>query len=75
MSRYPWEEYVNRYLSSMQGIWADTTRKAMHRRYRRTGQDIRTAFDSGMISTSSPRTMTPEDVRHHLVYRKSLGLS
>lgn len=47
----------------------------MSRRYRRMGRDIRTAFDTGMISTSSPRTMTPEDVRHHLIYRRGLGLS
>lgn len=75
MSRYPWEEYSNRFLASMDGIWADTTWKAMNRRLRRMGQEIRTYADSGRISTSSPRTMTPEDVRYHLVRRRRMNLT
>lgn len=73
MSRYPWEEYTARYMDSMMGIWSDITWKAMNRRLRRMGLDIRKHHSEGKISTTSPRTMTLDDVRIHLVYRRSLG--
>lgn len=75
MSRYPWEEYANRFLDLMVGVWADSTWKGMDRRLRRMGREIRGHYDAHRISTSSPRTMTPEDVRYHLVYRRNLGLT
>lgn len=73
MSRYPWEEFVSRYMDSMIGIWSEATWKAMNRRLRRMGLDIRKHLSDGKISTSSPRSMTLDDVRFHLVYRRSLG--
>lgn len=73
MSRYPWDEYAQRYLDSMVGIWSDMTHKGVARRLRRMGLDIRSEFERKKISTTSPRTMTPDDVRVHLVYRRSLG--
>ena len=73
MSRYPWEEFANKFLDSMYGVYAEITWKDMNRRLRRIGLDIRKHHDAGKISTTSPKRMTPEDVRYHLSYRRGLG--
>lgn len=75
MSRYPWTEYSERFLASMEGVWADSTWKGVQRRLRRMGYEMQQHFLSKKISTTSPRTMTPEDVRFHLVHRRKLDLT
>lgn len=75
MSRYPFEEYAARFMESMTGIYSEATVSKNTRRYRRMAMDIRRHFEMGKISTTSPKSMTPEDVRYHLQYRKGLGYS
>ena len=75
MSRYPFEEYAARFMESMTGVYSDVTVSKNIRRYRRMARDFRSHFEAGNISTTSPKNMTPEDVRFHLLYRKGLDYS
>lgn len=75
MSRYPFDEFSNKYLEVMTGVYAPVTLQHTRRRLRRMGLDIRQHHADGRISTTSPKLMTVEDVRVHLVYRRSLGYS
>ncbi len=75
MSRYPFEEFANKFMASMDGVYSEATFVRYTRRYKRMGLDIRNHSEKGLISTTSPKRMTPEDVRVHLKYRKSLGYS
>ncbi len=75
MSRYPFEEFAAKFMASMDGVYSDATFVRYSRRYKRMALDIRNHYATGKISTTSPKKMTPEDVRHHLKYRKSLGYS
>ena len=75
MSRYPFEEYARRFMESMTGVYSEETASKISRRYHRMARDFRTHFESGKISTTSPKNMTPEDVKYHLLYRKGLGYS
>ena len=75
MSRYPFEEYSDRFLESMVGVYSDATLTKYRRRYRRMARDLRRLHDEGKVSTTSPRSMDVEDVRAHLQYRRSLDLS
>ena len=73
MSRYPFEEFSNEFMVSVKGIYSDAHHKSLVRRYRRIAIDLRRHYAEGRITTTSPKKMTPEDVKYHLVYRKSLG--
>ena len=75
MSRYPFEEYSERFLESMVGVYSDATLTKYRRRYRRMARDLRRLHDDGKISTTSPKSMDAEDVRVHLQFRRSLELS
>lgn len=75
MSRYPFIEYARSYMESMQGYYSEATYTRYLRRYERMSREMVEHQKSGKISTSSPRSMTAEDVRYHLTYRKSLGYS
>ena len=56
MSRYPFEEYARRFMESMTGVYSEETASKISRRYYRMARDFRTHFESGKISTTSPRT-------------------
>ena len=75
MSRYPFEEFSNEFMVSVKGIYSDAHHKGLVRRYRRIGRDLRTLHAEGKISTTSPKTMTPEDVKACFVHKKGLGHS
>lgn len=75
MSRYPFEEFSTQFMASMVGVYSDVHWTTLQRRYRRMSLDIRRLHDEGRISSTSPKKMTAEDIRVHLVYRKGLGYS
>lgn len=75
MSRYPFLEYSDKYMTAMTGYYSEATTKRYSRRFKRIDRDLREEFAQGRISSTSPKTMTPEDVMAHLSYRRSLGLS
>ena len=75
MSRYPFVEYAREYMESMRGYYSEATYTRYLRRYERMGREMVDHYKAGRISTSSPKSMTPEDVRYHLTYRKGLGYS
>ena len=75
MSRYPFEEFSNEFMVSVQGIYSDAHHKSLARRYRRIGRDLRTLHADGRISTTSPKTMTAEDVKACFVHKMGLGHS
>lgn len=75
MSRYPFDEFAAKYLASIEGVYSTDGFKSLRRRYSRISRDLRAHLAAGRISTTSPRTMTADDVRYHLAWRRSLGFS
>lgn len=75
MSRYPFAEYAREYMETMRGYYSDATYTRYLRRYERMAREMVDHYKEGGISTTSPRTMTAEDVRYHLSYRKGLNYS
>lgn len=70
MGRHPFGEYAEKYMESVRGVYAEETWKNRARRYRRMGQKMIELKNEGKISTTSPKTMTPEDVRVYILYCK-----
>jgi len=68
-------EFAAEYLDTVRGVRSDDSVRILERRYRRIDRDLRAEYDSGRISTTSPKKMTVEDVRIHLQYRLSLGFT
>ncbi len=75
MSRYPFEEYANKFMSQMAGIYADETWVRRDRRFKRIARDLQVHFTKKKISTTSPLKMTVDDIKYHLTYRRNLGYS
>ena len=75
MSRYPFEEYSERFLESMVGVYSEATLTKYRRRYRRIARDLQDHLKTGGIKTTSPKSMNADDVRFHLLYRRGLGYS
>lgn len=75
MGRYPFTDSACEYMNTMKGQLADTTWDALSRRYRRMGSDLVDLYGSKEIKTTSPKNLTPDDVRVYLLYRKSKDLS
>lgn len=75
MSRYPFGEYVEEYMNTMKGVYAETSWNVVIRRYKRMERDIIELKNHKKISTVSPKNMNAEDVRQYFIYRKSLGTS
>lgn len=70
MGRHPFGEYAEKYMESVRGVYAEETWKNRARRYKRMGQKLIELKNDGRISTTSPKTMTPEDVRVYILYCK-----
>lgn len=70
MGRYPFRDYVDQYMDSMHGVYAEETWKTRNRRYRRMEQHLIALKDKGRVSTLSPKNMTIEDVRAYLLDRR-----
>lgn len=70
MGRYPFGEYAAKYLESVRGIYAEETWKNRQRRYKRMERKIIELKEKNLISTMSPKTMTPEDVREIILDAK-----
>ena len=73
MSRYPFEEFVKSFLLKVQPpIYSEDYHKRLTRRYSRIHRDLIRYYGEGKISTTSPRTMTVNDVAYHLSFRRSM---
>ena len=59
----------------MKGIHSPVTWDIVSRRYVRMSRDINSHYAQKKISTTSPMTMTVEDIRYHLTYIRSLNHS
>lgn len=70
MGRYPFRDYVDQYMDSMHGVYAEETWKTRNRRYKRMEQHLIALKNKGRISTLSPKNMTDEDVRTYLLERR-----
>lgn len=75
MSRYPFEEYANRFLDSVKEFYAPITWKGLQRRYRRINHDLIDLQRDSDLSSTSPNRMTSDDIRIYLSWRRSLGYS
>ena len=75
MSRHPFIEWSERYMESMEGYYSPATAKRYAARFRRMNIEFVSHYENGSITTSSPKSMTAEDVAFHLRYRKAKGLS
>ncbi len=70
MGRHPFKEYADKYMESVRGVYAEETWKNRARRYNRMNNKLIELKEAGKISTTSPKTMTPEDVRVYILYCK-----
>ena len=75
LSKYPFMEYADEFMASMRGVYAEATWDSVYRRYRRQSKDLVRLKAEGKISSTSPKTMTVEDVRQFLAMRKNMDLS
>lgn len=75
MSRYPFEEYANKFLDSVKGFYAPIAWKGLQRRYRRINHDLIVLQRDSDLSSTSPNRMTSDDIRIYLSWRRSLGYS
>lgn len=71
MSRYPFNDYVVEYMETMRGVYAESSWKTIMRRYKRMERDMIELKSKKKITTLSPKSMTVEDVRQYLIYRKA----
>ena len=55
MSRYPFMEYATEFMKGMEGVYSDSTIPGLMRRYRRMSRDFIQLYESGEISTLSPK--------------------
>ncbi len=65
MSRYPFKECVNKVMAAYEGNRAESTLTVMRRRFNRMEPEIMGLFEQGLISTTNPRNLTPEDVEQY----------
>lgn len=72
MGKYPFGEYVAKYMDSVRGMYSEETMKNRARRYKRMERKIIDLREEKKISTMSPKHMTPEDVRVYILYCKEL---
>ena len=75
MSRYPFMEYATEFMKGMEGVYSDSTIPGLMRRYRRMSRDFIQLYESGEISTLSPKKFTADDVKAFLIMRKKKDLS
>jgi site-specific recombinase XerD len=75
MTKYPFMNYVNEFMKRMNGVYALTTWKTAMRRYDRINSDVMILYREGKISSTSPKSMTIDDVREYLTYRRSFDYS
>ena len=77
MSKYPFGEYAEEYVRFMRDTcqWNDGSWPGILRRLNRQTREINALRDQNKISTSSPKSMTCEDVRVYLSQRKALNFS
>ena len=68
-------EFVNEFMAGMEGVYSPATVPGLMRRYRRISRELITLKESGKISSTSPKKMTPEDIKAFLVMRRSKDLS
>ena len=74
MSRYPFMEFADEYMSLMKdGGYSQASWPVIYRRYKRMARDVTVLRNAGRISTASPKHFTPEDVRVILVHHRSEG--
>ena len=73
MNKHPFMRYAQRYMDSMIGVYAEISWNSVMRRFRRMERDLMALKEKNVISTASPKRMTAEDVKQHLIYRKSTG--
>ena len=70
MGRHPFKEYADKYMESVRGVYAEETWKNRARRYNRMNNKLIELKEAGKITTTSPKSMTPEDVRVYILYCK-----
>lgn len=70
MGRHPFKEYAEKYMESVRGVYAEETWKNRARRYNRMNNKLIELKEAGRISTTSPKSMTPEDVRVYILHCK-----
>ncbi len=68
MNRYPFRSVVNKYLKEYDGVYAATTHKELHRRFRRIERILQDLKASGLVSSMDPSKLSPEDVKNFAVY-------
>ncbi len=68
MSRYPFKECVNKVMAAYEGNRAASTVEVMWRRFNRMEPEIVMLCDQGVLSTTNPRNMTPEDVENYFIF-------
>ena len=76
MNRYPFRSVALKYLDEYDGVYAESTYKELHRRFRRIERILSGMKASGEVSTTDPSKITPEDVKNFAVHlRRSCGIS
>ena len=75
MGRYPFGEYATAYMESVRGIYAETTWVTRNRRYKRMERTAIELKEQKRIKTLSPKSMSEEDVKEYILYRKESGVS
>jgi len=74
MGRYPFISCVNKYIRMVGSSFSPATVVELGRRFRHMNTDLRLLENKGLISSTNPTKMTPEDILAYVGYLKSKGM-
>ena len=70
MTKYPFKEKADEFMETRRGVLTDISWKNLDRRLRRIDRELIRLKEEGKISTLSPKSMTEDDIKAFLIYRK-----
>ncbi len=70
MTRYPFGEKASEFMETRRGVLTEVSYKNLDRRLRRIERELIRLKEDGKISSLSPKSMTEDDIKAFLIYRK-----
>ncbi len=68
MSRFPFKQCVNEYLTTVKKRYQPTTLAVMERRFKRMGRELVQLWNENKITTTNPKTLTDDDIRVYYTF-------
>lgn len=70
MTKYPFKEKADEFMLTRKGVLTEISWKNLDRRLRRIDREMIRLKEEGKVSTLSPKSMTEDDIKAFLIYRK-----